>query len=161
MKRAIIFLILLWVVPGWAKGLMSAKEPVPFPKECDTLHEKVEALYGLRERLRIVHNIYGKWYREGISEVEYNLIPRDMQIVPYADSDLSVEDWERFKVEEFNPRNGWLSSEIPKYRILWKGEVSISTGKTGEELDSEIYNRKQTMKVSDQWQIKVEDIAKE
>jgi hypothetical protein len=55
------------------------------------------------ELLRREHNIIGKWFREGLKEVEYQkLRARVQQFFPYHDGTLSQENWDKYRKDRFD-----------------------------------------------------------
>jgi hypothetical protein len=79
-----------------------------YPKECTTDAQKLEFVYRVQEKLRLLHNLAGEKYRN---------------------SELTKEQWDIF-LKEWQPKYDAMIEEILKYkniaRTTLKYESSIS-----------------------------------
>jgi hypothetical protein len=76
-----------------------------FSQDCVSIADKAEYLYAAQEKLRLLHNTFASWYREGITKEQYDLLPEKIrEKYNYAEK-LLFEDFKRFVSEDFEPRN--------------------------------------------------------
>ena len=69
-----------------------------FPTGCDTPAQRTEFCYLVQEKLRLLHNIIGKWYREGITKTAWNKLPSKVQNrYPYQ-AQLPLAEWQDFLI---------------------------------------------------------------
>ena len=102
-----------------------------FPADCDTAAKRTEYCYRAQELLRLLHNIVGKWYREGsLPQEEYDSLPGSIK-AKYHGS-LTKEDWDDFVLNYFEPKSSSITEKLLENREL--------------------------LKKSTQWQISIEDI---
>ena len=93
-----------------------------YPDECKTASQKLEYTYAAQEKLRLVHNIMGDWYREGISREVWETLPYELQVrFPYAFT-LTAEQWKEFQ-GIFLKATDKLSSSIGESREALKKSV--------------------------------------
>lgn len=105
---------------------------ITFPINCDSPAEKTEWLYRAQELLRLLHNAFGRWRREGLTQAQYDKFPQKIKnIFPYKPQ-LTDAEWQSFKENQFDPRQ--------------------------EKVVRAILTNRQLLKDSLQWDIKVEDI---
>lgn len=75
-----------------------------------------------------MHNLFGKWHREGISQAEYDTIwtywkdATDIKkaYTYKAGGQLTNELWSKFLAEEFKPRSLRVAREVAENRALLK-----------------------------------------
>jgi hypothetical protein len=109
--------------------------PISYPGNCKTNVKRNEYLLIRQEKLRLMHNAVGKWYREGITQAEYddgiNLVdphydPPDIVVqlpstvktlAPYK-AQLNETEWIKFKNNWWEPRQAEVVAETLKYRKL-------------------------------------------
>lgn len=96
---------------------------ITYPLDCDTPRKRTEYVYRAQELLRRVHNGFSKWFHEGLTEVQYNLFPLKVKNkYPYVPQ-ISQEDWDRFKQEDFEPRSNKVCQAICVQRAYLKESV--------------------------------------
>jgi hypothetical protein len=76
-----------------------------FPQDCVSIADKSEYLYAAQEKLRLIHNAFARWYKEGLTQQQYNLLPEKVRNKYKYVSKLTFEDFKRFIAEDFEPRN--------------------------------------------------------
>ena len=70
---------------------------VTFPGDCTTDASRMAWCYRAQEKLRLIHNGMGKWYKTGLSEDAYNQFPNKIKSkYPYIPQ-LSKGDWINFQ----------------------------------------------------------------
>ena len=68
-----------------------------YPIDCDTLNKRGAYCRRALELVRLQYNIMGKWFREGISQKEYDSLGEEVKSnFPY-ESKLTESDWKRYK----------------------------------------------------------------
>ncbi|MFX0194522.1 MAG: hypothetical protein ACFFCW_00245 [Candidatus Hodarchaeota archaeon] len=124
---------------------------VQFPIDCDTPRKKHQFCVRFQEILRLVHNAFGRWYRVGLTQIQYDklvyglahflqkteyplatitqLQNQIMTKYPYV-AQLSEADWTKFLVEDFEERSGMISGLVANNRDEMKSLLEWS-----EELD--------------------------
>lgn len=91
---------------------------ITYPSDCDTSAKKTEWLYRAQELLRKLHNVFGRWLREGISQTKYDKLPQKIKSkYPYVPQ-LSQSDWRKFCNEDFEPRSTKICAKINENRAL-------------------------------------------
>ena len=71
--------------------------PLSWPADCNTPRRKVEFCHCIIERLRLLHNAFGKWKREGLTETQWNKFPTKVKNrYPYK-AQITLEEWRDFK----------------------------------------------------------------
>ena len=103
-----------------------------FPDDCKTISDRMEFLYNAENKLRLIHNVFAKWYREGISLDVYNQLPNILKSKYSYQSKLSQQNWRDFFDNVFSPRF--------------------------EKICELIGNTKAELRLSNRWQINMEDI---
>jgi len=100
---------------------------IQFPPDCTGTTDKYHYSIYAQEQLRLVHNLFGKWHREGITKAEWDEIwtywadATDIKkAYPYHEGLLSDELWKKFLDEVFNPRSMRVSREVSGNRSLLK-----------------------------------------
>jgi len=89
-----------------------------FPVNCDTPRRRTEYCYRAEELLRLLHNVIGTWYREGITETKWDKLPEKIKNrYPYKPQ-LSADEWVEFKYNVFNPISARISKGITSNRWL-------------------------------------------
>jgi len=97
-----------------------------FPVNCDTPRKRTEYCYRAEELLRLLHNVIGTWYREGITETKWNKLPQKIKNrYPYK-SQLSENEWADFRYNIFNPISTKISNGITSNRQLLKASTEWS-----------------------------------
>lgn len=91
-----------------------------YPPNCDSSRRRTEFLYRAQEVLRLLHNIFSKWLHEGLTEEEYNLLPRGMRNEYSYVPKLSEANFAKFKDEVFAPKSDKICQEICVQRALLK-----------------------------------------
>ena len=76
-----------------------------FPQDCVSIADKAEYLYAAQEKLRLIHNAFARWYKEGLTQQQYNLLPAKVRNKYKYVKKLTFEDFKRFIAEDFEPRN--------------------------------------------------------
>ncbi len=103
-----------------------------FPIDCTTPAERTEYCYRAQELLRKIHNVFGRWFKEGITQTVWNKLPQKLKNkYPYT-SQLPHEQWEDFVHNIFEPISNKIVEKLLQHR--------------------------QNLKDSIRWNIKVEDI---
>jgi len=112
---------------------------ITYPVDCDTPAKKMEFLCAAQELLRHIQNLMGYWYRNGITQAQYDnppmpnvpiqLKPAVCRIFNYLKSkypykpQLTKEDWDKFYREDFQPR----SDKITAQKGIQDAQLKIST----------------------------------
>ncbi len=78
---------------------------VKYPSDCKADSDKMEYLYSVQEKLRLLHNAFARWYKEGLTQQQYNLLPEKIRDKYKYVEELLFEDFKRFIAEDFEPRN--------------------------------------------------------
>lgn len=76
-----------------------------FPQDCETLADKAEYLYAAQEKLRLIHNAFAHWYKKGLTQQQYDLLPEKIRDKYKYVEKLLFEDFKRFISEDFEPRS--------------------------------------------------------
>jgi len=91
-----------------------------FPANCITPADRTEYTYRYQELLRLLHNVMGTWYREGISETTWSKLPvRIQERYPYKVK-LTKEEWADFQLNIFTPASNKIVGAILGQRALLK-----------------------------------------
>lgn len=85
---------------------------IKYPVDCDSPRKKTEWLYRAQELLRLLHNIFGKWYREGLTQVQYDKLPQKIKDKYSYKVQLAESKWKQFLNEDFEPRSQKISNQI-------------------------------------------------
>ena len=99
---------------------------VVYPKGCDSPRRRTEFLYGLQEKLRVLHNVFSKWLHEGLTIEEYNALSKKFQGKYSYVKQLSKVDWDKFHGEDFTPRSDKICQGICVQRAELKKSVQWS-----------------------------------
>jgi hypothetical protein len=76
---------------------------IKFPLLAITNAAKYAFIKRATELLRREHNIIGKWFREGLEEIEYQkLRAKVQQVFPYHTERLSQENWAKYRKDRFD-----------------------------------------------------------
>lgn len=103
-----------------------------FPIDCLTPAERTEYCYRAQELLRKLHNVFGRWFKEGITQVLWNQLPEKLKDkYPYVPQ-LLQKKWEDFVENIFEPKSNKIVGNLLQYR--------------------------QDLKNSIKWDIKIEDV---
>jgi hypothetical protein len=95
-----------------------------YPVTCILSREKIEFCYRANELLRQLQNIFAKWYKEGLTQVEYNNIPLKLKTkYPYI-AQISRETYKKFLREDFEPRLDVISGQISGLKNSLKDSMS-------------------------------------
>lgn len=112
---------------------------ITYPVDCNTPAERMEWLHAARELMRFVHNIISYWLHNDITQTQYDNPPLpdvpdflrdDVRRVftylknkyPYKPR-LTMEDWDRFRLEDYVPRRDKISTQIH----IQEGLLEVST----------------------------------
>lgn len=87
-----------------------------FPGDCITPAEQTEYSYRAQELLRLLHNTFGKWFREGLTQTEYDELPGKLKTKYEYTEKLSKKDWDKFQDEDFEPRSTEIMSKLIENR---------------------------------------------
>jgi len=100
---------------------------ITFPFDCTTINDKFHYSMYAQEQLRILHNLFGKWHREGITLIEWNSIwlmwedaTELKKLYPHTESELSEELWKKFLDEIFRDKQAKCVRGILENRQLLK-----------------------------------------
>jgi hypothetical protein len=94
-----------------------------YPVDCITPVQRTEYVYRCQELLRLVHNVMGTWYRDGITQNVWNKLPTKIQNrYPYAPK-LTSTQWKGFK-DLFENIMGRVATEICAQRELLKSSTT-------------------------------------
>jgi len=89
-----------------------------FPVDCDTPAKRTEYCYRAQELLRGLHNGMRKWYRDGLTQNQWNKLPQRIKNrYPYT-AQLSQADWDDFTEKVFMPISGKIGVNIVTQRAL-------------------------------------------
>ncbi len=106
---------------------------IKYPVDCITNRDKIEGIYSAQEKLRILHNIVGKWHREEITVQEKTIISNQFpSLASLSDKILPEQYWKQFTETIFDPRQRKISSEICRLKALLKHSVLFNTEVTEE-----------------------------
>lgn len=74
-----------------------------FPINCDTPAKRTEYCYRAQELLRRLHNGMRKWYKDGLTQAQWDKFPQKIRNrYPYV-AQLSQGDWDDFRLNVFEP----------------------------------------------------------
>ncbi|GAH06003.1 unnamed protein product [marine sediment metagenome] len=103
-----------------------------FPVDCITAAERTEYCYRAQELLRKLHNVFGRWFKEGITQIVWDKLPQKLKNkYPYV-SQLSQDQWTDFQINIFEPKSNKIVEKLLLHR--------------------------QDLKDSRRWNIKIEDV---
>lgn len=103
-----------------------------FPDDCDNPRKRLAYCYRAQELLRRIHNVMGKWYREGLTQTQWDRLPAKLKNkYPYK-AQLTQAEWDDFTNNIFEK----ISSRI---------------------INKLLHNR-ELVSQAETWQINVEDI---
>jgi len=89
-----------------------------WPVDCDTPAKRTEYCYRAQELIRLIHNGMGKWYREGLTEAQWNNFPQKIKTrYPYV-AYLSRADWYDFTSTLFEPIHNRIVEKLLQQRAL-------------------------------------------
>lgn len=89
-----------------------------FPQDCDTPAKRTEYCYRAEELLRRLHNGMGKWYREGLTQTQWDNFPQKIKNrYPYV-SQLSQADWDDFTENVFELISARIIEKLLQQRAL-------------------------------------------
>lgn len=93
---------------------------INYPVDCDSPRKKTEWLYRAQELLRLLHNVFSKWLREGLTQVQYDKLPQKVKNrYPYKPQ-LTLQDWNKFYRKDFRPRNDKICTQMNIQRAQLK-----------------------------------------
>lgn len=52
-----------------------------FPATCDTPRKRLEFAYAMNAKLRKLHNAMGRWYKDGLTQTQYDKLPAKIRSV--------------------------------------------------------------------------------
>ena len=109
---------------------------ITYPGGCNTPTKKTEWLYAAQERLRHVHNLFGHWFKNPITQAQYDnpplpdipdaLKPAVRRAFTYLKNkypykpQLTREDLDKFQREDFQPRADKIVTQILIQRRSFK-----------------------------------------
>ena len=120
---------------------------INYPATCNTLRRQFQFCIRFQEVLRKLHNGFGKWYTQGISNIAYErgiaLFAHYLNVVEYPQANIetiknqirtkypyvpqiSEAVWQQFKIEDFKPRQNILSAILPVIKQGLKDELEWS-----------------------------------
>jgi len=103
-----------------------------FPVDCNLPRERTEFAYSAQEKLRLIHNGMGRWFREGLTPAQWNKLPVKLQNrYPYK-AQLSREEWDDFTENVFEPISEKIVSIILTYREQLKNSTAWQIDVTDE-----------------------------
>ena len=136
MKRLLILSLMLAVCAPVGAQLAVAGKTIKFPTDCLTDQQRYAYCYRAQERVRIVHNIVGRWYKVGITEAQYDnggnlpdaaydggtvfvrlpvLIKNLVNGGDYK-AQLTETEWNQFKTHIYEPLQSVITAQLLKYR---------------------------------------------
>ncbi len=93
---------------------------ITFPVDCVTPAERIEYATRAEELLRQIHNRVGKWFKEGITQAEWDKLPlRVKNRLPYKPQ-LTKAEWDGFVSILFLPASQNISEGIVTQKELLK-----------------------------------------
>ncbi len=91
-----------------------------YPADCDTPRRRTEYAYRAQELLRLLHNTMGKWYREGLTESQWDRFPQKIKNrYPYK-ARLNQAEWDDFTANVFQPISNRITERLLENRELLK-----------------------------------------
>jgi hypothetical protein len=94
-----------------------------FPENCITDASRMAWCYRAQEKLRLVHNGFGKWFRDGLTENQYNQFPNKIKNRYPYEFQVNESTWDDFQENIFDP----LSQAITDELLIARGEAKEST----------------------------------
>jgi len=101
-----------------------------YPSDCVTIADRAQWLRIQSRALRLYHNGFAKWFRDGITEAQYQNLPQNVRDNFAYEPKLSAVNWRRFLNEYYYPKLDRLATATSVVnRDLdmsdrWTGEVS-------------------------------------
>ena len=89
-----------------------------FPQDCDTPAKRIEYCYRAQELLRRLHNGMGKWYREGLTQTQWNKFPQRIKYRYSYQAQLSQLEWDDFTSNVFEPISQRIIEKLLENREL-------------------------------------------
>lgn len=75
-----------------------------YPQECTTPEDKLSWVLSAKEDLKTLRNIFAKWFREGLTQAEYDkLPPKFKNKYPYKEK-LSDDEFRSFVLNDYDTR---------------------------------------------------------
>lgn len=103
-----------------------------YPADCVTSADKTEFLYAAQEKLRELYNMFSLWSSQGLTQQQYDQLPAKVQTkYPYT-AKLDTEDFGKFVKEDMETRS--------------------------QKIFDGIAGMREALKLSERWNIAVEDI---
>jgi len=95
--------------------------PLSFPVDCDTPRRRVEYCYLAQDKLRLLHNVMGQWYREGIPRNLWGRLPPKVRNrYPYTPSKLTIAQWKDFHDVVFERLTNIITDQLLRHRDMLK-----------------------------------------
>ena len=94
-----------------------------FPGDCTTPTDRTEYCYRAQELLRKLHNVFGRWYREGITQNVWNQLPVGLRTTYPYKAQLTQIEWESFFNTTFEPKSNKITEKLLLYRQSLKDSV--------------------------------------
>ena len=100
-------------------------ETLKFDESCTTPEKKTGFAYRAQEVLQLEHNIIGKWFREGITQAEYDQLAQSKKdAFPYTTNHLSKKDCRKYQNEMHEPKSQIIIKGITDNRQLLKDSIA-------------------------------------
>lgn len=97
-----------------------------FPINCVSIQDRTEYCYRAQEVLRLEHNVVGKWFREGITEAEYNTLSEKTKAVLPFKKQLTKVEWETFLAMIFEPMSSKITVDLLQNRDSLKNSTRFN-----------------------------------
>lgn len=94
------------------------------PEDCDSPGKRTEYLYIAQEQLRILHNLFGKWLKKGLTIKEYNSIPDNIKSQFKYVEKISQGVFDKFVNSEFTLRSFAITKQLGVEKELLKKSSS-------------------------------------
>lgn len=92
--------------------------PIQFPSGVDTALEKYAYCQRAFEKLNNIYSFFGIWYRQGITQNQYNNLPDKIRIkYPYK-TQLTESDWHDFRVNDWDRVGYMITKSILEQRKI-------------------------------------------
>lgn len=89
-----------------------------FPIDCETPADRIEYCYRANELLRKLHNVFGKWYREGLSQSAYDKLPVKIKNKYSYVPQISRKIWDDFLAVYFDPISKKITAKIIEHKHI-------------------------------------------
>lgn len=120
-----------------------------YPSGCTSLRARLHCCLFIEEVLRKIHNRFGYWYKNGITQTQYDkgvtVLAHVLKRIKYPGqtiaalktaiqnkypyvAQLSSADWVMFIKEDWEPLSGELSALIPDFKMQIKVTIDWDLG---------------------------------